>query len=120
MQQEAFAVAARGKGRIEHLGVVERLLDALADGEDRPLDLDYHERDVAGGVEHIVSPLGTALHAGLPEPIGEVAADDDPSSGQLHLFPKLLLCPPGVRQSWGDVLCANVALAEVGDIHADC
>jgi hypothetical protein len=118
VEQKAPAVAADGEGGIEHLGIIQGLLHAVAERKDRPFDLDHDQWDVADGVEDEVCALRAALHLGALKPVGEGAADDDAPVGQPDLFAELLLRPAGADQRRDDVFGADIAFAELADVHA--
>ena len=82
MEHEAVAVRREDERDVEGLGVVERLLHAVADAVGVVLGLDQRERDVRLVVEDVVRPLGLAA-------CDQLAAHDDAALGEADLLANL-------------------------------
>lgn len=108
VQQETIAVAADGKGRIEHFGIGQGLLHAVTDGKSGLLGLDNGDRDVRAGIQHVIGALGAAFGFRVADARGELATDHHPAVGEFHLFTKLVLLPAGLLNGGGDELGADV------------
>ena len=88
------------------VGVVERLLHAVADAVVVVLGLDQRERDVGLEIEDVVGALGLAAR-------DQLAAHDDAALGEADLFADLRhLIPARLPQGGRDELGADVAFAE--------
>ena len=90
MEHEAVAVGGEDERDVERLGVLERLLHAVADGVVVVLGLDDGERDVRLVVEDVVGALGLAAR-------DQLAADDDPALGEADLLADLRHARPSRR-----------------------
>ena len=111
MEDEAVAVGGEDKRNIERLGVVERLLHAVADAVVVVLGLDDGDGDVRLVVEDVVGALRLAAR-------DELAADDDAALGEADLLADLRhLVPARALDGGRDELGADVALAEVLLVH---
>lgn len=106
MHQEAVAIAAEGEGRIQRLGIAQRLLHAVAERVIVVLGLDYGDRQLGRVIEDVVSAF--LLAAGV-----QLAAHDDATLGEgdifLHLGGEV---PPRTLQCRVEVLGADVSLGE--------
>ena len=111
MEDEAVAVRGEDEGDVERVGVVQRLLHAVADAVVVVLGLDQRERDVRLVVEDVVGALGLA--AG-----DQLAADDDAALGEADLLADLRhLIPARLAHGGRDELGADVAFAEGFLVH---
>ena len=94
------------KGMLSVVGVVERLLHAVADAVVVVLGLDERDRDVGLVVEDVVGALGLAAR-------DQLAANDDAALGEADLLADLQhLIPARLLHGGRDELGADVAFAE--------
>jgi hypothetical protein len=113
VKDEAVAVRREHERHIEHLGVPEPLLHAIADAVVVVLRLDDRERHVGVGleVEDVVGELRLPARDELP-------ANDDAPGREVNVLTHLRMhVPPGLGKRWRDVLRADVALGELLLVH---
>ena len=113
VEDEAVAVAGEGEGHVEHRGVVERLLDAVAHRVIVVLGLDDGQRQAGLVVEDVVRAADAVLvtPAGLP-------AHHDAAVGEPHFLAHLQLGVPLRRSDRRrDVLGADVAFGQRLLVH---
>ena len=107
VEHEAGAVGREHERHVQGLGVVERLLHAVAGGVGAVLGLDHGEREVGLVVEDVVGPLPLAA-------ADQPAAHGDAPLGKAHLPADLrALVPPGPAQGRRDQRRADVTLGKM-------
>ncbi len=111
VEHEAVAVRGKHEGNIQRRGIVEALLDAVADAVIVVLGLDQRDRDVRLVVENEVGLLRLAARH-------QLAAHDDPALGEIDLLPNLQhFVPAGALDGRQDELRADIAFGEASFIH---
>ena len=111
VEHEAVAVRGKHEGNIQRRGIVEALLDAVADAVIVVLGLDQRDRDVRLVVENEVGLLRLAAR-------DQLAAHDDPALGEIDLLANLQhLVPAGALDGGQDELRADIAFGEAPFIH---
>jgi hypothetical protein len=90
MEHEAVAIGRKDEGNVERVGVLQRLLHAVADAVVVVLGLNKSKGDVRLVVENVIGAFGLA--AG-----DELAPDDDPPLGEANFLANLRhLIPAGL------------------------
>ena len=104
VEYETVAVGGEHEGYVQRLGIVERLLHAVADAVVVVLGLDDREGDVGLVVQDVVGAFGLAAR-------DQLAADDDAALGEVDLLADLVhLVPACPAEGGSDELGADVAL----------
>lgn len=111
MEDETVSVRCENEGDLQHLGVTESLLHAIADCMPVVLGLYDGNRDVWLQVEHVVGALLLATR-------NQLAADGDTSVCQRLLFSYLgLEVPACALKRWRDELTADISFREKALVH---
>src|SRR5205823_4889156 len=111
---DALAVRGVGEFEPEHLGILFRLLQAVAGSLVSRFRLDHREGEIAGVAEQVI---GSLLR---PAP-GFVAGDNDAAIGEIALFGDQMrfIVPAGFGQLRNDVLAASIGLIHKGWAFGD-
>ena len=111
MKHEAVAVGGKHEGNIQRLGVIQRLLHAVADAMGVALRLDQRDGDVGLVVKDVIGPFA------FP-PADQLAPHDDAAIGEADLLPDLQhRVPARLCERRRDELGADIAFAEGGFVH---
>jgi hypothetical protein len=111
VKDEAVAVGRDDEGNAQSLGVLQALLDSVADAVVVVLGLDDCHGDVRLVVEDVIGASASAAGNELP-------SDDDAALGEADLLADLRQLIPARRlERRGDEFGADVALAEERLVH---
>ena len=103
MENEAVAIGGKYEGNFQALGIVQSLLQAVADGMGVILGLDQGDWNVGFVIKDVVRAFALT-------PAHQIDADDNAALGETDFLADLRhLVPTRLVQSWGNELGANVA-----------
>jgi hypothetical protein len=112
VEDEPVTVRGEHERNLQRLGVIERLLNTVADAAAIVLGLDDRKGNVRLVIEDVIGPLGFATGH-------HPAADDHAPLREGDFLAKLgLLVPAGAPQGRRDELRADVPLTELLLVHA--